>query len=145
MRRSTPGAAIATFYEAKIATGRYYMARQLPATALHLARIESGRRTGDGACRRGVLDCGPRAFCETFAPPQRGATDAQTLSPDPPLSGRHDRRRLPPPEALCRPRPGWTRARRCRSCSSISTSVIDHDNLTHRLRLFNSELEDRKK
>ncbi|MFV2033866.1 MAG: hypothetical protein ACC631_01920 [Halocynthiibacter sp.] len=24
-------------------------------------------------------------------------------------------------------------------------SVIDHDNLTHRLRLFNSELEDRKK
>ncbi len=30
------------FYEAKIATGRYYMARQLPATALHLARIKSG-------------------------------------------------------------------------------------------------------
>ena len=30
------------FLEAKIATGRYYMARQLPATALHLARIESG-------------------------------------------------------------------------------------------------------
>ncbi|MCE6970278.1 acyl-CoA dehydrogenase C-terminal domain-containing protein [Cereibacter sphaeroides] len=28
--------------EAKIATGRFYMARQLPATALHLARIESG-------------------------------------------------------------------------------------------------------
>lgn len=28
--------------EAKIATGRYYMARHLPATALHLARIESG-------------------------------------------------------------------------------------------------------
>ena len=25
------------------------------------------------------------------------------------------------------------------------TSVIDHDNLTHRLRLFNSELEGRKK
>ena len=30
------------FYEAKIATGRYYMARQLPATAMHLARIRSG-------------------------------------------------------------------------------------------------------
>jgi Acetyl-CoA dehydrogenase C-terminal like len=30
------------FLDAKIATGRYYMARQLPATSLHLARIESG-------------------------------------------------------------------------------------------------------
>ena len=30
------------FLEAKIATGRFYMARQLPATALHRARIESG-------------------------------------------------------------------------------------------------------
>ncbi len=30
------------FLEAKLATARYYMARQLPATALHLARIESG-------------------------------------------------------------------------------------------------------
>ncbi len=30
------------FYQAKLATGRYYMARQLPATATHLARIESG-------------------------------------------------------------------------------------------------------
>ncbi|MFN3936325.1 MAG: acyl-CoA dehydrogenase C-terminal domain-containing protein [Gemmobacter sp.] len=30
------------FLEAKIATGRYYMARQLPATAMHLARIETG-------------------------------------------------------------------------------------------------------
>ena len=32
----------AVFYEAKLATGRYYMARQLPACGLHLARIESG-------------------------------------------------------------------------------------------------------
>ncbi|RYH07926.1 acyl-CoA dehydrogenase C-terminal domain-containing protein [Tropicimonas sp. IMCC6043] len=32
----------AAFLEAKLATGRYYMARQLPATALHLARIRSG-------------------------------------------------------------------------------------------------------
>ena len=32
----------ATFHETKLATGRYYMARQLPATALHLKRIESG-------------------------------------------------------------------------------------------------------
>src|SRR6056297_2482631 len=30
------------FYKTKIATGRYYMARQLPATKMHLARIESG-------------------------------------------------------------------------------------------------------
>ncbi|MEP6020897.1 MAG: acyl-CoA dehydrogenase C-terminal domain-containing protein [Paracoccaceae bacterium] len=33
------------FYETKIATGRYYMARQLPATALHLTRIETGAET----------------------------------------------------------------------------------------------------
>lgn len=36
------GADDAAFHRAKIATGRYYMARQLPATALHLKRIESG-------------------------------------------------------------------------------------------------------
>ena len=30
------------FYETKLMTGRYYMARQLPATGLHLARIQSG-------------------------------------------------------------------------------------------------------
>ena len=30
------------FLQAKLATGRYYMARQLPACGLHLARIESG-------------------------------------------------------------------------------------------------------
>ena len=30
------------FYEAKIATGRYYMARRLPACAMHVARITSG-------------------------------------------------------------------------------------------------------
>ncbi|MEM8824896.1 MAG: acyl-CoA dehydrogenase C-terminal domain-containing protein, partial [Pseudomonadota bacterium] len=33
------------FLEAKIATGRYYMARQLPATAMHLARIQTGPDT----------------------------------------------------------------------------------------------------
>ncbi|MFL4468416.1 acyl-CoA dehydrogenase C-terminal domain-containing protein [Tateyamaria armeniaca] len=33
------------FYETKLATGRYYMARQLPATALHLTRIQSGGDT----------------------------------------------------------------------------------------------------
>ena len=32
----------AAFYETKLITGRYYMARQLPATAAHLARIRSG-------------------------------------------------------------------------------------------------------
>jgi alkylation response protein AidB-like acyl-CoA dehydrogenase len=36
------GAGDRDFLQAKIATGRYYMARQLPATALHLARIRSG-------------------------------------------------------------------------------------------------------
>ncbi len=30
------------FHETKLATGRYYMARQLPACAMHLARIQSG-------------------------------------------------------------------------------------------------------
>ena len=39
------GASDTAFYEAKLATGRYYMARQLPATALHLARIQSGADT----------------------------------------------------------------------------------------------------
>lgn len=33
------------FYEAKIATARFYMARQLPACSMHLARIESGADT----------------------------------------------------------------------------------------------------
>jgi alkylation response protein AidB-like acyl-CoA dehydrogenase len=36
------GAADRSFYEAKIATGRFYMARQLPACGMHLARIETG-------------------------------------------------------------------------------------------------------
>ncbi len=36
------GAPDRAFLEAKLATGRYYMARQLPMTATHLARIRSG-------------------------------------------------------------------------------------------------------
>ena len=36
------GAGDTAFYETKIATGRYYMARHLPMTATHLARIRSG-------------------------------------------------------------------------------------------------------
>jgi alkylation response protein AidB-like acyl-CoA dehydrogenase len=39
------GASDKDFYETKIATGRYYMARQLPACAMHLQRIESGAET----------------------------------------------------------------------------------------------------
>jgi len=39
------GASDTAFYETKLATGRYYMARQLPATGMHLARIESGADT----------------------------------------------------------------------------------------------------
>ncbi|MCO8146576.1 acyl-CoA dehydrogenase C-terminal domain-containing protein [Rhodovulum tesquicola] len=35
----------AAFLSARIATGRYYMARHLPATGLHLARITSGAET----------------------------------------------------------------------------------------------------
>jgi alkylation response protein AidB-like acyl-CoA dehydrogenase len=33
------------FYETKLATGRFYMARQLPMTATHLARIQTGGET----------------------------------------------------------------------------------------------------
>jgi alkylation response protein AidB-like acyl-CoA dehydrogenase len=33
------------FHTTKIATGKYYMARQLPATSMHLARIETGADT----------------------------------------------------------------------------------------------------
>jgi alkylation response protein AidB-like acyl-CoA dehydrogenase len=36
------GASDEAFYRTKLATGRFYMKRRLPATALHLARIESG-------------------------------------------------------------------------------------------------------
>ncbi|MDH5798111.1 MAG: acyl-CoA dehydrogenase [Paracoccaceae bacterium] len=36
------GSSDVTFHRTKIATGRYYMARQLPATTMHLARIETG-------------------------------------------------------------------------------------------------------
>ncbi|WP_380057300.1 acyl-CoA dehydrogenase C-terminal domain-containing protein [Falsihalocynthiibacter sp. SS001] len=39
------GASDKDFYTTKIATGRYYMARQLPATSLHLARINTGADT----------------------------------------------------------------------------------------------------
>jgi len=39
------GASDTEFYETKIATGRYYMARQLPATAMHLTRINTGGDT----------------------------------------------------------------------------------------------------
>ena len=39
------GASDTTFYETKLTTGRFYMARMLPATSLHLTRIESGADT----------------------------------------------------------------------------------------------------
>ncbi|OWU85063.1 acyl-CoA dehydrogenase [Oceanicola sp. 22II-s10i] len=39
------GTGDAEFYQSKIATGRYYMARRLPATSMHLARITSGADT----------------------------------------------------------------------------------------------------
>jgi alkylation response protein AidB-like acyl-CoA dehydrogenase len=39
------GASDKAFFETKIATGRYYMARHLPACAMHLARIETGAET----------------------------------------------------------------------------------------------------
>jgi len=39
------GASDTDFYNTKLATGRFYMARQLPATTMHLARIETGADT----------------------------------------------------------------------------------------------------
>ncbi|MBL9058661.1 MAG: acyl-CoA dehydrogenase C-terminal domain-containing protein [Mangrovicoccus sp.] len=39
------GTGDAAFLRAKLVTGRYYMARQLPMTATHLARIQSGAET----------------------------------------------------------------------------------------------------
>ncbi|MEP4198611.1 MAG: acyl-CoA dehydrogenase C-terminal domain-containing protein [Aliishimia sp.] len=39
------GTSDVAFYETKLHTGRYYMARQLPATALHLSRIQTGADT----------------------------------------------------------------------------------------------------
>ncbi|MBN2628966.1 MAG: acyl-CoA dehydrogenase C-terminal domain-containing protein [Rhodobacteraceae bacterium] len=39
------GASDRDFLDAKIATGRFYMARQLPACTMHLARIETGAET----------------------------------------------------------------------------------------------------
>ncbi len=39
------GTSDTAFYETKLNTGRFYMARMLPATALHLTRIESGADT----------------------------------------------------------------------------------------------------
>ncbi len=39
------GTSDAAFYETKLTTARYYMARRLPATAMHLTRIESGSAT----------------------------------------------------------------------------------------------------
>ena len=42
MEKLDSGASDREFYSTKLATGRYYMARQLPATGMHLARIRSG-------------------------------------------------------------------------------------------------------
>ena len=39
------GTSDVAFHETKLATARYYMARRLPATAMHLARIETGADT----------------------------------------------------------------------------------------------------
>ena len=42
LEKQAAGEGDPAFWTAKLATGRFYMARQLPATALHLARIQSG-------------------------------------------------------------------------------------------------------
>ena len=39
------GASDKEFYETKINTGRFYMARRLPATSMHLARIQTSANT----------------------------------------------------------------------------------------------------
>ena len=44
----------ADFYRTKLATGRYYMKRQLPMTATHLARIQTGAEP--------VMELAPEAF-----------------------------------------------------------------------------------
>ncbi|MDG1738335.1 MAG: acyl-CoA dehydrogenase C-terminal domain-containing protein [Paracoccaceae bacterium] len=41
----TSGTSDAAFHQTKVATGRYYMARQLPATCMHLTRIQTGADT----------------------------------------------------------------------------------------------------
>jgi alkylation response protein AidB-like acyl-CoA dehydrogenase len=48
------GATDRDFHETKITTGRFYMARQLPACSMHLSRIESGAEP--------VMALGPEAF-----------------------------------------------------------------------------------
>ncbi len=48
-RALADGTTDVTFHETKLATGRYYMKRQLPATALHLSRIEFWSGDGHGA------------------------------------------------------------------------------------------------
>ncbi|WP_435138472.1 acyl-CoA dehydrogenase [Pseudopelagicola sp. nBUS_19] len=40
--RLSSGALDSAFHKTKLATGKYYMARRLPATSMHLARIQSG-------------------------------------------------------------------------------------------------------
>jgi len=45
MEKLEGGASDVDFYQSKIATGRYYMARQLPSTGMHLARINTGADT----------------------------------------------------------------------------------------------------
>jgi len=48
------GTADTAFHKTKLATGRYYMKRQLPMTATHLARIQTGAAT--------VMELEPEAF-----------------------------------------------------------------------------------
>lgn len=45
MKKLADGSDDPDFHNTKVATGRYYMARQLPATGMHLARINSGSDT----------------------------------------------------------------------------------------------------
>jgi hypothetical protein len=69
------------FYETKIATGRYYMARQLPACAMHLARIESGADPVMALGRRGVLSLRCKFPEErNLHPAAAGGANAQDVS-----------------------------------------------------------------
>ena len=61
MAALSAGVSDAGFHETKIATGRYYMARHLPATAMHLARITSGSEPVMALPSRGFLDM-PKRF-----------------------------------------------------------------------------------
>ena len=74
----------------------------------------------------------------------RRRQDAKTLSPNPPVSRRHDRDWYRKLFGFAR-EAGFDEREALSFLFENFNSVINHDNLTHRLRIFNSELEARKR